>query len=107
MRVRDAGARASRSCGTRTLPTGDYELMLTSDSASIQPYSLVVDAATRTCCRRTWNPTGPSTTARDCPRRCAVDGTGWGVDGEDDDWYRLPVPAGCDAAHRGDHDGER
>ena len=74
------------------LPTSDYELVLTSDSRSIQPYSLVVERADPYVLPADLEPNATVDVARDLPATMTVDGTGWGVTGEDDDWYRLPTP---------------
>ncbi len=74
------------------LPTGDYELMLSSGSDSIQPYALSLERADPYILPADLEPNGTQDAARDLPPTMTLDGTGWGTGGEDDDWYRLPVP---------------
>jgi hypothetical protein len=74
------------------LQTGDYEVMLTSESGSIAPYTLIVDRADPWMLPIDLEPNDMVEAARDLPASLVIEGTGWGRDAEDADWYRIPAP---------------
>lgn len=73
------------------LETGDYEVTLTTEGGSVQPYHLLVERADPWDLPADLEPNDVLAAARDLPTTLAVEGTGFGQRPEDTDWYRIPA----------------
>jgi hypothetical protein len=90
VRVRDA-APGQPWVYDALLELGDYELTLTSDVGSVDPYRLVIDRADPWALPADLEPNDVLDRAWEMPAALVVSGTGWGVNSEDEDWYRIPT----------------
>jgi hypothetical protein len=78
------------------LPPGEHELELTSTAGSVDPYTLLISRADPFTIPADLEPNDRQPLARPVPPTLVVEGSGFGAQGEDDDWYALP-PLTADA----------
>jgi hypothetical protein len=75
------------------LPPGEHELELTSTAGSVDPYTLLISRADLFTIPADLEPNDRQPLARPVPPTLVVEGSGFGAQGEDDDWYALPALA--------------
>ncbi len=73
------------------LEVGDYEVTLTTEGGSIQPYHLLVERGDPWDLPADLEPNDVRSAARDIPAGLVIRGGGFGQRAEDTDWFRIPA----------------